>query len=404
MKAITRSGLWAAALLGTTMPLTQLTITATADTNPDVRPQAVCQHPAPGEAQCLEMRLEDSHGRPVDRHGHRLGKGAQQLQADQAATEGLTPDDLRSAYHLTEATSSGRTVAIVAAYGYADAAHDLAAYRAKFGLSPCTVDNGCLTIENQFGQPPSAPENVSWSHEQALDLDAVSATCPDCKILLVQANTARIEDLAAAENTAAHHPGVVAISNSYGLSNVTDRDYAAAFTHPDIAITAATGDGGYQDPYFPASSQHVAAVGGTTLTRDVTAQRGWTETAWALSGSACATDNAAPLGQASLATHCQGRAVADIAAVADPLTGLYTYGPDGWSVAGGTSLASPIIAAIYALSGDTHGYANEIPYAHPQHLNDITTGANGICKHLCKAHKGWDGPTGLGTPVDIGSF
>jgi subtilase family serine protease len=321
----------------------------------------------------------------------------------------LTPADVRAAYNLTSASSGGKTVAIVDAYGYPKAESDLAVYRSQYGLPACTVANGCLTIVDQNGGSNLPKYNYGWAGEQALDLDAVSATCPDCKILLVQASSASLTDLGTAVNTAARWAGVVAISNSYGGGDLADSSYGSYYNHPGIAVTASTGDNGYQGASYPASSHYVTAVGGTTL-QPATNARGWSETVWSGAGSGCTTLNSAPTGQSASVTGCSGRAMADVAAVADPNTGLQVYGPtrlrgSAWQQYGGTSLSSPIIASVYAMSGNTSGYANQIVYAKSGSLYDITAGSNGSCgPTMCAAGTGWDGPTGLGTPNGTSGF
>ena len=305
--------------------------------------------------------------------------------------------------------SGGRTVAIVDAYGYPNAERDLGVYRKQFGLSACTIANGCLKIISQTGSTTSLPAtNVGWDQEQALDLDAVSAACPDCKIVLVQAKTASFANLGTAVNTAAKQSGVVAISNSYGGGDARDSTYAKYYKHSGIAVTASTGDDGYQGASYPASSQYVTAVGGTSLNSSSNS-RGWTESAWSDAGSGCSSYNAAPAGQSSAATNCAGRAMADVSAVADPNTGLAVYAPtsataSSWAQYGGTSLSSPIVASVYALSGNTSGYANTKPYAATSGLFDVTSGSNGSCDYWCTAGSGWDGPTGLGTPNGVSAF
>lgn len=236
----------------------------------------------------------------------------------------------------------------------------------------------------------------------------MSATCPGCAIVLVQANSASLTDLGTAVKTAAQQAGVAAISNSYGGGDLADSSYGAAYNHPGIAVTASTGDNGYQGGSFPASSHYVTAVGGTSLVRD-SSTRGWSESAWNGAGSGCTTLNAAPAGQTSAMTSCSGRAIADVSAVADPATGLATYAPtsktsSSWAQYGGTSLSAPIVASVYALSGNTAGYANTLPYANPAGLFDVTSGANGTCASWCTARSGWDGPTGLGTPNGTSAF
>jgi len=360
----------------------------------------VCATPSsPTVAACHALKLVDASGQPVSPSGRSVTP---------QAISGKTPADIQSAYKLTGLKSGGRTVAIVDAYGYPNAERDLGVYRSQWGLSACTVASGCLTIVNQSGGTSLPRFDAGWAGEQALDLDAVSATCPDCKILLVQASSASIANLGKAVSTAAAHAGVVAISNSYGGGDLADSSYGANYNHPGIAVTASTGDNGYQGGSFPSSSQYVTAVGGTSLVTD-SSTRGWSESAWSGAGSGCTTLNGAPAGQTSAMTSCSGRAIADVSAVADPQTGLATYAPttktsSSWAQYGGTSLSAPIIAAVYALSGNTAGSANAIPYAHTSGLFDVTSGSNGSCASWCTAKSGWDGPTGLGTPNGTSGF
>ena len=372
-------------------------VASSADAVPSAHGQRVCVDARAGEASCHALKLVDADG--------------QASASPNAATpSGKSPSDIQSAYKLTGLKSGARTVAIVDAYGYPNAERDLGIYRAQFGLSACTASNGCLRIIDQNGGTNLPKLNVGWAQEQALDLDAVSATCPDCKIVLVQAKSASFADLGTAVNTAAKQGGVVAISNSYGGSDAPDTTYGHYYNHPGIAVTASTGDNGYQGGSYPASSSYVTAVGGTSLTKAANA-RGWTESVWSGAGSGCSTYNAALAAAASVGTGCARRAMADVSAVADPQTGLAVYAPttrtnSAWAQYGGTSLSSPIIAAVYALSGNVSGYANALPYQHRGALFDVTSGSNGTCPttQWCHARTGWDGPTGLGSPNGVGAF
>ncbi|WP_206055798.1 hypothetical protein [Nocardioides sp. GY 10127] len=360
--------------------------------------QRVCASKASaGEATCFAEKLVDAAGNAP--------------KATAPPSTGLTPSGLQDAYGLTGLSSGGRTVAIVDAYGYTNLEKDLATYRAQFGLPACTTANGCLTIMDQNGGTSLPRMDVGWAQEQALDVDAVSAACPDCKILVVQAKSPTFANLGTAVQTAAKQPGVVAISNSYGGSDAPDSTYGAYYNHPGIAVTASTGDNGYQGGSYPASSSYVTAVGGTSLVPASSTARGWTESVWDGAGSGC-SQNVALAAAASFNTGCSGRAMADVSAAADPSEGgLAVYYPSSrsastWGQFGGTSESAPIIASVYALSGNTSGYANAKPYAHPELLNDVTSGSNGTCSpaQLCTARAGWDGPTGLGTPNGVGAF
>ena len=263
-----------------------------------------------------------------------------------AMIPGLHPADLQSAYALPS-QSPGGTVAIVDAYDNPAAEADLAVYRAAFNLPACTTANGCFRKVNQRGQSGSYPAaNTAWAQESALDLDMVSAGCPRCSIVLVEADSALIDDLGASVDTAVRL-GATAVSNSYYAiewSNQGAED--VHYRHDGVAITASSGDRGYAS--YPAASQRVTSVGGTALSRGA---GGWSETGWKYAGHGCSKYTAKPWYQNRLG--CKTRDTVDVAAVADPQTGVSTFSTagGGWYVAGGTSVGAPLIAAAYALSG-----------------------------------------------------
>ena len=311
---------------------------------------------------------------------------------------GLGPTALQSAY-LAPTGGAGQTVAIVDAYDDPYAESELATYRAQFGLPPCTTANGCFSKVNQNGATSPLPTaNSGWAVEIALDLAMVSAVCPSCNILLVEANSNSWSDLGTAVNAAAAL-APSAISNSWGgseSSTVTASD-AQYFNHPGILITVSSGDYGYGVEY-PASSKYVLGVGGTSLVAS-TSSRGWAETTWDGAGSGCSAYIDKPSTQTD--PGCGKRTVADVSAVADPDTGVAVYSSyeGGWIVVGGTSAASPIVAAIFAAAGKAV-VGTTFPYTHPGAFYDVTSGSNGSCSpaYLCTAQVGFDGPTGWGTP------
>jgi subtilase family serine protease len=360
--------------------------------------RAVCGHgAAKGMALCHAHVVTDSRGTI------RLGKASPDLVG---APSGYGPGDLRSAYKVTALGNTYTTVAIVDAYGYPNAERDLGVYRAQYGLPACTTANGCFRKVNQNGYTTYPAANVGWEQETALDLDMASAMCPNCKILLVQANTASFGALATAVNTAARL-GAHAISNSYGGGEYGSTYYEGAYNHPGVAVTASSGDSGY-GVEFPASSPHVIAVGGTSLRRSPTSTRGWTESVWNGAGSGCSSYYAKPTWQTD--RLCGRRTVADVSAVADPYTGVAVYGPtnsysSGWMVFGGTSVAAPLVAGVYGANGGAVNYGSN-PYANLGGLFDINGGSNGACggSYLCTGGLGYDGPTGLGTPNGIIAF
>ncbi|BBA96726.1 putative protease [Actinacidiphila reveromycinica] len=327
-----------------------------------------------------------------------------------AAPSGFGPDDLHAAYNLPTTGGSDATVAIVDAYDDPNAEADLATYRSTYGLPECSTDNGCFSKVGQSGSASSLPSaDAGWAEEISLDVDMVSATCPQCHILLVEADSSSMSDLGASVNTAVSL-GAKYVSNSYGGGeSSSDASYDSSyFDHPGVAITVSAGDSGYGVEY-PAGSQYVTSVGGTSLTADSSA-RGWSESAWDGSGSGCSAYDAKPSWQTD--SGCAKRTVADVSAVADPSTGVAvndTYGGDGgWEVFGGTSVSSPIIASVYALAGTPSSGSTpaSFPYGHTSDLNDVTSGSNGSCStsYLCGGASGYDGPTGLGTPNGLAAF
>ncbi|ALO98729.1 galactose oxidase [Streptomyces hygroscopicus subsp. limoneus] len=325
------------------------------------------------------------------------------VQSDATPT-GFGPTDLLSAYNLPSG-GAGQTVAIVDAFDNPNAESDLAVYRQQYGLPPCTTANGCFTKIDQRGGTNYPPSDANWSGEISLDLDMVSAICPSCKLLLVEADDNYMDNLGTAVNQAVAQ-GAKYVSNSYGGAEGSDetQNDAAYFDHPGVAVTASTGDDGYGVSY-PAASPYVTAVGGTSLVKDTSTSRGWTETAWAGAGSGCSAYEPKPSFQTD--PGCPRRANADVSAVADPNTGVAVYN-GGWSVYGGTSTAAPIIAAVYALAGTpvAGSSPNSLPYQNASELNDITSGSNGSCDtaYLCTAGRGYDGPTGIGTPSGVAAF
>lgn len=388
--------------------------------------QRTCWAPRSGVAECQARVVTNANSnRPL---------------ATSSFSNGYRPSDLTSAYNLpalplagSNFVWNGKTVAIVDAFDNPNAATDLLAYRKQFNLPLCSTINplptvndlvGCLfTKVNQNGTANPLPiANVGWGQEIDLDIEMVAANCPSCRILLVEATSNFYSDLVTAVDQAALL-GANSISNSYGGSEFSVENTAAYnghFNHPGIAITVSSGDSGYGTE-FPAASQYVTAVGGTSLSK-TTSGRGWNETVWSGAGSGCSRYIAKPTWQPKIGT-CSNRVIADVSAVADPFTGVAVYDSFGstagnnWFVFGGTSVASPIIASIYAQAGNAGGLNpgityGEYPYTHAASLNDVNVGSNGRCTSrftrtnaaLCTGVVGFDGPSGLGTPNGLLGF
>lgn len=341
--------------------------------------------------------------------------------APQAATtpKGYGPAQFRGAYQLPASAATAQTIAIVDAYDDPKIASDLNAYSKQFGLPLCNSENPCFEKVNQYGSAagPFPQTNAGWALEIALDVEVAHAICPNCKILLVEASSNSLANLAASVNTAAKL-GADEISNSYGgseFSSELNEAYAGPFNHSGIAVTVSSGDNGYGSFGFPAALSSVITVGGTTLTLGPGNTYG-SESVWSGAGSGCSLYVSAPAWQSFL-TACSGkRGTADVAADANPSTGAAVYdtvryqGRSGWFQVGGTSLSSPLVAGVYALAGGLPAESTAASglYGHlgdSTVLHDITSGSNGTCSTImCKGAAGYDGPTGVGTPLGIGAF
>jgi subtilase family serine protease len=317
---------------------------------------------------------------------------------------GLHPSDLRSAYGLSplpllsgllgnSTVPKGPTIAIVDAFDYPNAEHDLGVYRNRMGLGPCTTANGCFQkLNKDLKKGPYPSSNGGWTAEAALDLAMASAACPTCRIALVEADNDDLDSLAALVDalTAKGSPVVpAAISNSYGVRESSDFvAMDAHFNHPGFPIVASAGD--ERAVEFPASSSHVIAVGGTTLQRQLLSARGWSESPWASSGNGCSAYFAAGSWQHA---GCGKRSVADLAVVADlnPGIAVYNSAAGGWVVYGGTSAGAPFVAGLFAAANDypASGDGAAPMYAKAAHLNALAGAAASIA---------------LGTPNGLGAF
>jgi hypothetical protein len=337
---------------------------------------------------------------------------------------GLDPQDLRAAYKIPTSGGADQTIALVDAFGYKGAESDLATYRERYGLEACTgpppTGNGCFRKVNQAGEEARYPRETGqgWEAESALDMDMASAACPNCHILLVEATSEEPGDLAKAVDTAARL-GATEISNSYGFpeqecepEESDCQQYSSDYQHPGVLVTASSGDSGYQDwlrfgtsTEFPAASPNVAAVGGTAL-RKASNSRGWSEETWRGGGSGCSKSEPKPGWQSD--KGCANRTVSDVSAVAacETPVSIYVKVFGGWNNVCGTSVSSPLVAAIEAHASE---YARSLPgaaafYLDPGTLFDVTAGREGECtppgedEYLCYAEAGYDGPTGQGTP------
>jgi subtilase family serine protease len=252
-----------------------------------------------------------------------------------------------------------------------------------------------------------------WAAETDVDAELVSATCPNCQIVIAEAATDSLADLTAAV-AAAISANATVVNASFGApESAEDHNYGAVYDNAqNVKIVASAGDWGY-GVYFPASDPGVVAVGATTVS--VADDLSVSESAWSNTSSGCSTQFwQRPWQQAlGMAGGCNSRMVADIAAVGDPNTGVAVYDSTlqgttgGWSIFGGTSVSAPIIAGLFALSGDTQSNRGaQRLYANAAQFLNVTSGSDGTCTpaFLCTAVPGYNGPAGIGVPQGIAGF
>jgi len=465
---------WALATAALLLICAAPALAARRSARPAAQDRRACPPARIGGATCAALVRVSAHGAAPDA-----------APAAGGGEEPLTPAQLASAYEYEpSAGGSGQTVAIVDAYDDPSIEADLGEYDAHYKLAPCTSANHCLTKVGQTGTSKLPARDTSgWSVEISLDVESVHAVCPKCKILLVEADSEGFKDLAAAEDTAVSL-GATVVSNSYaGPEEGMGPAEQEAYDHPGVVIAAATGDDGYYDwdlynegassseippePGAPASLPSVVAVGGTSLVLEPDGARA-SETVWnnngprdlaglaaelpeGATGSGCSTIFTAPLWQQHApgfaASGCATKRLsADVAADADPNTGVYVYdsydcgssceefgigrGTD-WITVGGTSLATPLISGMWALAGGAGGVSDPALtlYGHlaqGSDIYDVTEGGSGYCdgekpaacgsppssfgtvdcagSTACDAAVGLDGPSGVGTPKGLGLF
>lgn len=472
-------------------------------------PKRMCATAQVGEMSCQAMRLvtefvSAKKATQLESSGA-ARPAASTIQPNLAFGQagGYSPNQLAKAYGVNPGGSTSQTVAIVDAYRDPSVLADLNAFDDQYGL-PHETGTSFNVVSQTGGAVSGINTDVGWSGEIALDVDTVRGLCHHCKILLVEADTNNNADLGAAVNYAAAHAKI--ISNSYGgpendpeNTNAVQADY----NHPGVAILASTGDdgwygwdhfldGGNSDsvPSTPASYPTVVGVGGTTLHLNPNGTRAdetvWndngpysaygfsTSQSWGGAGSGCSTTYPPKLwqqkvaGYSTLGCGASKRNGVDIAAEADYFTGYDIYEttawcPNGstddngnacpsqsplWETFGGTSLASPLVASLWALAGGPAGvrYPALTLYGHYKsdrsHLYDVTVGGNGGCgqgnnsaiecsgglnintignglldclwgpsgpavlaNHFqCYAEPGYDGVSGVGTPKGLNPF
>lgn len=324
---------------------------------------------------------------------------------------GWGPSNFQAYYNLPSGTKgSGQVVAIVDAYDNTHVATDLAAYRTEFNLGTAN-----FTKYNQKGQQSNYPQNnTSWGVEIDLDVEMVSAVCPSCTIDLVEANSNYTNDLFAAEKEAVKL-GATIVSNSWG-GGATGKT-GGAFNAPGVLYLASAGDSAYgmQDP---ADFNTVLSVGGTILQQNNSGV--YDEIVWPDSGGGCSVVKK-PSWQKD--PDCSKRTGNDLSAVAFWAAEYDTDSQAGWITVRGTSVASPLLAGMFALAGNAgseSGGKNVWLLNAKEHAKDFHTNITGtilncpsnyVSTYICNAglsgsgaYQTYSGPTGWGTPNGIGGL
>jgi len=396
--------------------------------------------------RCFAQRIVDTTRprRPVPAsHGGGGGGGGSdpncQAQAGQGGSSPpsgtMTPTDVLTAYNIpSSAKANGKIVALMELPSI-HALDDVNAYRAAFNipaLAACPTNSSGVPVPNgtacfaRVGEDGTVNSVTTtdcpgWSGETGLDMDMVSAACPDCSIVLVEANTTG--DLDAMQAIAATVVHAEVASNSWG--GPEQQDDQSPYQQTGITILAASGDQGYLDEAdgngqavganFPASSVYVMAVGGTTLNKSGSS---YSEVVWndgaqgGAGGSGCSGEFATPSYQSTSGFSfgsCTERASVDVSAAAEftptqSSGGIAAYDADdnGWNAVVGTSAATPLWAAIMVRLGLGGSDQHALFYKNIAAFNDVTSGNNdndNLCSDvMCTAGTGWDGPTGLGSP------
>lgn len=390
-----RLALGAAVALGTAA-LAAAVPAAGAAANDHANIRAVCPTPGPDDFHCNAWVKADSRGKPTVT----------------SAPVGYGPLQFHTAYQVPTTAAAPTTIGVVDAYGNPNLRSDLDVYDQAMGLPAfpncsSTVTTACLQL---IKPKQKLSSDAAWALETDMDVQTVHQMCQNCRIVQVSTQGSWSALMSGVDQAVQQGANVVSLSLA-GAEFSTQTSYDSHFNVPGVAFVVSSGDGGY-GPQWPASSPYVTAVGGTTLALNPDNTRA-SETVWSKAGSGCSAYEPKPAFQTD--TGCATRTVADVAADADPNTGAAVYdtvavnGKTGWFQEGGTSLSAPLIAGVYALSGNfgsAAAPANSLPYANSGSLYDVLAGSNGTCSpiYLCTGGTGYDGPSGLGTPNGTAAF
>ncbi|MCP2341183.1 hypothetical protein [Actinomadura rupiterrae] len=384
-------------------------------TAPDRRPAC-----ADGKGDCRLRTAKPKAGkaRTFTAKAGLAAPGAGRTAATKAAAAGIPPGgltaaDLQDAYKLPSDLLGGRsTVAVVVPYDTTYAEQDLNTYRAANGMHVCDAEFPCFRKIDQRGGTSLPSPSPNWTLHTAVGLDMASAACPNCDLLLVEADDDSLANQGAAVDRAvAQGARTVVVMDGWFAEYEGQDALAAHFTHPGVAVLAASGSAGFNaggHQSLPAAYPGVIAVAGTDLYRDPATKRGWSETPWRNAGSGCSVYEKRPSWQPKGACG-ERRTVADTAAVASDYTPVSAYnsGNGGWVNVSGGPVAPALVAGASGLAGNPASTpAPQRLYGNARYLFDITSGTNGSCggTSLCTAGSGYDSPSGMGAPNGTGAF
>jgi subtilase family serine protease len=308
---------------------------------------------------------------------------------------GWMPSDLQTRYGLTPylGDGSGTNVAVIEVGDDSSAAADLGKYRSEFGLG-----TGTITKYNENGQEgdyPSSCADYGWCLETALDIDMVSASCPDCGIFLMEAQDS-ISGLEKAEVSAVKL-GATIVSNSwicYGSWDCSDSNFPKYFEHKHVTYLASSGDDGLDEIGGPSALATVVAVGGTQLAKSGST---YSETIWSDAGGGCESGVAKPKWQDN--PDCSYRSIADVSAEAGCAPGVAEYATQygGWVEVCGTSVASPLSAGIFALAGNAKHEKGGKTFWESKHASDLYDVCGTACLFSDYSYQGgWGSADGIG--------
>lgn len=345
------------------------------------------------------------------------------MHAPYSSPVGLTPAQLLKAYDLPS-TYSGSTIPIIAvigAYDAPDIIHDFAHYSQTFGIPSLPTCQGAIVnsavpcfqkVDQRGGK--HYPKGDSWHLGLSLEVESAHAICQNCSVLLVESDDNFTNNMYPATDEAATL-GARFIDTAYYLVQDEDQNIYDSFDYyfniPNVVFVGPEGEYGYGQFVYPTASRYVTAVGSTALTLKKNGAY-QSESVSSFTTSYCDQYESKPLWQHD--RGCADRIGADLAMVGDDTTGFAMYDStdhgkqNGWYLTFGTALSSSLVTAVFALANHSEKHMNALPYQHYswRNFHDIAQGSNGSCDigYFCNAKKGYDGPSGLGSPKGIGGF